>query len=87
MATTWVFTAYGLSVVLALLLVYLFHSRWYWHVLSVLAACGVGLTPPIPVLTGPVRDMIYGTLFLFLLVWGCAEPFVHPFHRRAVTRI
>jgi hypothetical protein len=82
MAITWVFLAYGVCVILALLLVYLFHSRWYWHVLSVLAALGVGLTPPIEGL-GPARDMIYGCVFLFLLVWGGAEPFMHRFHRQA----
>jgi len=81
MLASWVFVAYGVSAALALLLVYLFHSRWYWHVLSVLVALGVGLTPPLPGLTGPVRDVIYGGVFLFLMVWGCAEPFLHRFHR------
>jgi hypothetical protein len=84
MASTWVFVAYSVSVALALLFVYLFHSRWYWHVLSVLAALGVGLTPPLPGLNGPIRDLLYGSVFLFLIVWGCAEPFVHRFHRRTV---
>ena len=81
MASTWVFVAYGTSVALALLFVYWFHSRWYWHVLSVLAALGVGLTPPFPGLQGPVRDMLYGS---FLMVWGCAEPFVHRYHRHTI---
>lgn len=84
MAAIWVFVAYGISVALALLLVYLFHCRWYWHVLSVLAAFGVGMTPTLPVLNGPTRDLLYGSVFLFLMVWGCAEPFVHRFHRRPV---
>lgn len=76
--------AYGASVALALLLVYMFHSRWYWHVLSILAAFGVGLTPPLPGLDGPIRDLLYGSVFFFLLVWGLAEPFVHRFHRRTL---
>ena len=84
MATTWVFAAYGASVIVALLLVYLFHNRWYWHVLSIAAALGVGLTPPLPGLDGAFRDMVYGSVFLFLMVWGCAEPFVHRFHRHSV---
>lgn len=81
MASTWVFVAYGVSGALALLFVYLFHSRWYWHALSVLAALGVGLTPPVPGFDGPLRDLVYGSVFLFLMVWGCAEPFVHRYHR------
>jgi hypothetical protein len=84
MLATWVFVAYGVSVALALLLVYLFHCRWYWHVLSVLAALGVGLTPPVSGFEGPARDMVYGSAFLFLLVWGAAEPFIHRFHRGTV---
>ena len=84
MAAIWVLVAYGASVALALLLVYLFHSRWYWHVLSILAALAVGLTPPLPGLNGPNRDLFYGSVFVFLMVWGCAEPFIHPFHRHPV---
>lgn len=76
---------YGVSVALALLLVYLFHTRWYWHVLSVLAALAVGFSPPVPGWDGASRDLIYGFIVLFLLVWGVAEPFVHRFHRHAVT--
>ena len=84
MLAMWVFVAYGASVALALLLVYLFHARWYWHVLSVLAAFVVGLTPPLAGFDGPTRDLIYGTVFLFLLVWGLGEPFVHRFHHHGM---
>jgi hypothetical protein len=58
MQTTWVVVAYGASIAVALRLVYLFHSRWYWHVLSILAAFGVGLTPPLPGFDGPTRDLL-----------------------------
>ena len=81
MSTFLVYVVYGFSVVLALLCVYLFHARWYWHLLSVLAALAVGLSPPIPGWEGPSRDLTYGFAVLFLLVWGIAEPFVHRFHR------
>jgi hypothetical protein len=86
MLAMWVFVAYGASVALALLLVYLFHSRWYWHVLSVLAAFVVGLTPPLPWFDGPTRDLLYGSVFLFLLVWGLGELFVHRFHHHGHLR-
>lgn len=84
MLAMWVFLAYGASVVLALVLLYLFHSRWYWHVLSVLAAFAVGLSPPVNGWDGPGRDLIYGSVFLFLLVWGLGEPFLHHFHRHGL---
>ncbi len=82
MSTVWVFAAYGFSVALALVIVYFFHARWYWHVLSVLAALAIGFSPPIPGWDGPTRDLVYGFAFLFLLVWGLAEPFLHHFHRQ-----
>jgi len=76
-----VYVVYGFSVALALLFVYLFHARWYWHVLSVVAALAVGFSPPVAGWEGPSRDLVYGFVVLFLLVWGLAEPFVHRFHR------
>jgi hypothetical protein len=63
MLAIWVFLAYGASVAFALLLVYLFHSRWYWHALSVLAAFVVGLTPPMAGFDGATRDLLYGSVF------------------------
>jgi len=81
MSTILVCVVYGFSVVLALWCVYLFHARWYWHVLSVLAALAVGFSPPLPGWDGPSRDLVYGSVVLFLLVWGLSEPFMHRFHR------
>ena len=81
MSTMLVYVVYGFSVALALVFVYFFHTRWYWHVLSVLAALVVGFSPPLPGWDSPSRDLVYGFVVLFLLVWGFAEPFVHRFHR------
>ncbi|HTQ54385.1 MAG TPA: hypothetical protein VMI94_07995 [Bryobacteraceae bacterium] len=81
MFTLLVYVVYGFSAALALWCVYLFHARWYWHVLSVLAALAVGFSPPIQGWDGPARDLIYGFVVLFLLVWGVAEPFLHHHHR------
>jgi len=66
---------------MALWCVYTFHARWYWHVLSVLAALAIGFSPPIPGWDGSSRDLIYGFVVLFLLVWGLAGPFLHHHHR------
>lgn len=83
MSTMLAYVVYGFSVALALLFLYLFHARWYWHVLSVLAALAVGFSPPLPGWEGPSHDLAYGFVVLFLLVWGGAEPFVHRHHRHA----
>jgi antibiotic biosynthesis monooxygenase (ABM) superfamily enzyme len=77
----WAFLIYGFSLALALVLVYLYHAPWYWHVLSVLAALAIGFSPSIGSWDGATRDLVYGFVVLFLLVWGLAEPFVHHFHR------
>jgi len=76
-----VYVVYGFSVALALIGVYLFHTRWSWHVLSALAALAVGFSPLLPGWEDPSRDLVYGFVLLFLLVWGFAEPFVHRYHR------
>ena len=76
-----IFVLDSATVALAIVLAYLYHARWYWHVLSVLAALAVGFSPPIPGWETASRDEVYGMVVLFLLVWGVAEPFVHPFHR------
>ncbi len=81
MSTIVVCVVYGFSFALAVGCVYLFHARWYWHVLSVLAALAVGFSPPIPGWDGPSRDLVYGFTIMFLLVWGLAEPFLRGHHR------
>jgi len=82
-SSTIVFSAYAASLILALLLLYWFHARWYWHVLSVALALAIGLAPPPEALAGrPVFDLVIGCLFVFLMVWGLGEIFVHRHHRR-----
>jgi hypothetical protein len=77
----WAIALYGISAILALTLVYFFHTRWYWHVLSVLTALTLGFSPPLPGWNGSSRDLVYGFVILFLLSWGLGEPFLHRFHR------
>jgi len=48
MSTVLVYVVYGGTVALALVFVYLFHARWYWHVCSVPAALPVGFSPSLP---------------------------------------
>lgn len=71
MSAMWVFLSYGISLGLAVFLLYFFHARsWYWHMLSVLLALGLGLVPPVQNWQGPAYDLILGSIFVFLLIWG-----------------
>ncbi|HWB98589.1 MAG TPA: hypothetical protein VG672_17890 [Bryobacteraceae bacterium] len=71
MSSMWVFLSYGVSLALAVLLLYFFHARsWYWHMLSVLCALALGLLPPLEKWQGPAYDLMLGSVFVFLLIWG-----------------
>jgi hypothetical protein len=79
-----VFTAYGAAVAVALLLLWYFHStRWYWHVLAVVAAIAIGVTPvPFDISDAARRnfDVVVGSLFLLLFFWGAAAPLFRQRH-------
>ncbi len=71
MSTTVVLLVYAAATGLALLLLYMFKAQaWYWHLLSLAAAFGVGLMPPPAGWQGPAVDLMFGSAFIFLLVWG-----------------
>jgi hypothetical protein len=80
MQVVWVGLAFGSAILLALALLYAFHARWYWHVLSILAALAIGLTPPPERWRPP--DLLVGSVFLFLFVWGLGAPLFRAHHRR-----
>ena len=59
------------ALALPLYLLFRFHSQeWYWHMLAVLAAIGLGVTPIPAEMQSPVFDLIFGFAFISLLVWG-----------------
>ena len=75
MSSLWVFLAYGSAILGALLVLYFFHARsWYWHTLSVTLALVIGLAPLPAEWRGPEYDVMVGSVFLFLLVWGVSAP-------------
>lgn len=75
-----VFSVYGAALALAVVLLFFFHARWFWHVLSVAAALGIGLTPLPP--EWKVPDLVVGFVFFFLLAWGVGAPAFRPVYRR-----
>jgi hypothetical protein len=80
----WAFLVYSASIALALLLVYVFPVRWYWHAASVVAAFVIGLIPIPPEWSSPEMDLTIGFLFVLLFVWGIGEAFftTHHYHHR-----
>jgi hypothetical protein len=60
-------------VVLALpiYLLYQFRSQaWYWHLLAVIVALVIGLMPGTTLLETLGGSMLYGFVFVFLMLWG-----------------
>ena len=88
MSPTLVFACYGAAFALALFLLWRFPAgrsgakRWYWHVLSVLAALALGLARFPEPFRGPGWDALVGTFFVFLFFWGIAAPFVRVAQHR-----
>jgi hypothetical protein len=73
---------YLLAVGVPIFLLYHFRSQsWYWHVLAILAALGLGFVPtPVTWKTAGV-DVGFGFLFILLLVWGVGGLVVFRPHR------
>ncbi|MBZ5593914.1 MAG: hypothetical protein LAP39_16870 [Acidobacteriia bacterium] len=81
MSSTWVFAAYVCAVGLPLVLLRFFGARaWYWHALSIGLALALGLTPTPSEWSSPSTDLMIGSAFVFLLVWGLAAPFFRSHH-------
>ncbi|MCC6859677.1 MAG: hypothetical protein IT158_13995 [Bryobacterales bacterium] len=76
----WVLLAYGSSAGLALLLVYYFAVRWYWHLASAGLAFVIGLVPLPLEWRSPQLDLAVGWVFVFLFIWGVAEPLFTTHH-------
>lgn len=56
------------------------HVRWYWHLVSVVLAFGVGMMPMRESWNRPSIDLLVGSMFLLLLFWGAGEWAFRLFH-------
>ena len=81
MSSIWVFAAYACAAGLPVLLLHFLRAQaWYWHALSIGVALALGLTPMPSDWSSPSTDLMIGSVFLFLLVWGAAAPLFRPHH-------
>ena len=66
-------------------LLYRFDSHsWIWHVLAIAAALGLGFVPTPPEWKTKTFDLLFGSVFMFLLVWGIGRllPVVRHHHAK-----
>ena len=59
------------TLALPIFLLYRFRSQaWYWHVLAVIVALVIGLMPGTALLETLGGSMLYGFVFVVLMIWG-----------------
>jgi thiol:disulfide interchange protein len=59
------------SLALPIYLLYQFRSQaWYWHVLAEIVALVIGLMPGTALLETQGGSMVYGFVFVVLMIWG-----------------
>jgi hypothetical protein len=65
-------------------LLYRFGSHsWIWHTLALAAALGLGFLPTPPEWKTKTFDLLFGSVFMFLLVWGIGGLLPVVRHHRA----
>lgn len=73
---------YLLAITVPVILLFRFHSQaWYWHILAVMAALGLGFVPTPPAWKTEAFDLAFGFVFILLLVWGIGGLVVFRPHR------
>jgi hypothetical protein len=59
------------TLALPIYVLYRFRSQaWYWHVLAVILALVIGLMPGTALLQTLGGSMLYGFVFVVLMLWG-----------------
>ena len=71
------------TLVLPIFLLYRFRSQaWYWHVLAVIVALVIGLMPGTALLETLGGSMVYGFVFVVLMLWGIGGLIPFPWLRK-----
>jgi hypothetical protein len=62
-------------------LLWRFHSaHWNLHLLALAAAIGLGFIPIPPEMRGPFGDLLFGFIFVALVVWGAGGLILYRTH-------
>ncbi len=82
MFSTLAVLVYLLAFAIPLLLLYRYHSAaWYWHVLAILAALGMGFIQTPESWKSATFDLCFGAVFVVLVVWGIGGLVAFRWHR------
>jgi hypothetical protein len=75
---------YILAIGIPVYLLYHFHSSaWYWHVLAIVIALALGFVPTPAEYKSTTFDLMFGGVFIFLMVWGIGGLIVfRPHHEK-----
>jgi len=75
---------YALAIALPAFLLFRFHSQaWYWHLLAIAAGLALGFIPTPVEMKTVTFDVIFGGLFIALMVWGIGGLVVYqPHHEK-----
>jgi len=77
---------YLLAISIPVYLLHHFHPQaWYWHVLAILCALGIGLIPTPPAWKTTASDLIFGFVMSLLLVWGVGGLLLGRPHRERLA--
>ena len=69
---------YAVAVAIPAWLLYRFGPEpWYWHVLATLGGLALGLMPLPPAWSQLATGLLFGFVFVFLMVWGIGGLFMH----------
>jgi hypothetical protein len=73
---------YLLAIGIPISLLYRFHPQsWYWHLLAIVAAFGLGMVPTPATWKTVGFDLAIGFVFVLLLVWGVGGLVLFRSHR------
>jgi len=75
---------YLFAIAVPVLLLYRFRSAaWYWHLLAIGIALALGFVPFPAEYKSVTFDLLFGGVFIFLMVWGIGGLVVfRPHHER-----
>lgn len=83
MFSTLAVLVYLLAFAIPLIALYHFHSApWHWHVLAILAALGMGFVETPAAWKSPTYDLVFGAVFVALIVWGIGGLVAFGWHRQ-----
>lgn len=72
---------YLLAMGIPIFLLYRYQSRaWYWHTLSIVAALAMGLVPIPSQYQKPEFDLLFGFVFILLMIWGAGGLILFRIH-------